>query len=470
MSRLKQRTKIVCTIGPSTWDPKVLKKIIAEGMNVARINAAYADVPELDRVAKLIRSISDDVALMLDIKGNDVRLNTFEDALPLKKGQIIEIGSDPKKHAIYPKNHLGLHKDIAVGAPVFFDDGSVKAEVVEIKNEIIMCKVIEGKVLKPGKSMNTPGTHLSLPTVTNIDKEQIKFAVDDNWDFIAASYIRDKKDGLEVKKYTKGSAIQILAKVEEQMGVTNIDSILDVFDGIMIGRGDMGVELPYERIPVIQKMIIDKCNLRAKTVITATQVMDSMIERPSPTRAEISDVANAVWDGTDSIMTSGETSAGEYPIETVEAIARIAVENEAYLQPEIIEAIGLDHKHDIALAMVNAAFEVYQTLDIDKMVLFTESGTTARLISRYNVNIPVLAICANGTVKRQLALSKGITAYTYNTQFNTRNGAIKAILDHLLEKEMINKTDKIMLFGNAYNTSSAFTNISEYIDMKKFTK
>ncbi|MCA9385879.1 pyruvate kinase [Candidatus Dojkabacteria bacterium] len=461
-----QKTKIVCTIGPSSWDPKVLKKMIENGMNVARINAAYSDVAELERVAKLVRSISKEVALMLDIKGSDVRLNDFGEAIELKKGQEIIVGNS-SEDKIYPKNHLTLYKDVKKGQVIFFDDGSVKAEITGVWSNKIHCKILEGKVLKPGKSMNTPGIYLSIPTVTTTDKEQIEFAIKDKWDFVAASYIRDARDAREVKKAVEGTDLKIIAKIEEGMGVSNIDEILEIFDGIMVARGDMGVELPFEKLPVIQKELIRKCNEAAKPVITATQVLDSMIKNPSPTRAEISDVANAIWDGTDAIMTSGETSAGEYPAETVETISRIAREIEQHDTPSLISiGPGPDQEFKIDYALANAAFDMCISADVTKVLAISRLGQLPRLLARYDLPVPIYTLVQSDTLMRQLHLTKGIKAFKFNKFYKDRDSAIDGMLRFAKEKNLITKDDRILIVGRS-SVETFHPNLFEYIDMRE---
>lgn len=462
---MSKKTKIVCTIGPASWDPKVMKKMVKAGMNVARVNAAFTDVAALKKIAKVVRDVSDDVALMLDIKGNDVRLNNFDEPIPLKKGQELIIGSTTDAE-VYPKNYLELYKDLKKGIIVYMDDGNIKAEVTKVAKGNIHCKILEGKLLNPGKSLNTPGVPLSLPPVTPVDQEQIDFCIKDGWDFVAASYIRHKQDALDVKKAMKKSNIQIIAKIEEELGVTNIDEILEVFDGVMIGRGDMGVEMPYEMIPSIQKMLIQKCNEVGKYVITATEVMDSMKSSPRPTRAEISDVANAVLDGTDAIMTSGETTVGEYPVETVEAIARIALEAEKTLDPVLFDALPHD-KDRVVAAICNAALEVVETTDVDKLIIITQSGRTARFASRHNFDVPVITFVTDETTKRQLALAKGIDARYNDSNLKRRDLAIDAVIDLCLEEKLIKNSERILIIGKAQNDKIMYPHIFEYINLNQ---
>jgi len=460
------KTKIVCTIGPSSWSKTVLKRMINAGMTVARVNGAYADIEELQRVAVLIRSISSDVALMLDIKGNNVRLNKFDAEIPLKVGQELILGSSEKDY-IYPMNYLELYKDLRPGSKIMFDDGNVKTVVEKIENKKIFCRVIYGKTLKPGKSLNTPGTLLSLPPVNKRDKEQIEFIKKDNWDFVAGSYIRGVEDVKEVRKYIKDSCVGLIAKIEEEFGVKNIDEILKEVDGVMIGRGDMGVEMPFEKIPAIQKMIIQKCNYVGKPVITATQVMQSMVDNPLPTRAEISDAANAVWQGTDAIMTSSETSTGKYPAETVWTIARIAQEIEKDIKPELVM-----YQPDVPRlvnALTRAAYEVCQCINIAAVIIVTETGQTSRILGRHRIKQPIYAFVSEESYKRKLLLSKGISrAFVYSKNYTDRDTALKSILNEVIRKRLISKNDLVIVIGGGLKKGSKFPNIFEIVDMKEF--
>lgn len=462
------KTKIVCTIGPACWDPEILEKMIRSGMDVARVNAAFSDVAELERVAKLIRTISTDVALMLDIKGNDVRCNDFDSPINLKKGDELIIGNKPED-GVYPKNHPELYKDMKVGDKVYFDDGKVVVEITKIEDGKMYTKTIVENELKPGKSMNTPGVRLSLPTITSIDKEQIDFAIKDDWDFVAASYVRDGKDAQEVRDYLKGTDLKIIAKIEEPLGVENIDEILKIVDGVMVARGDMAVEMPYERIFAIQKMLIAKCNAAGKPVITATQVVYTMTQNPFPTRAEITDVANAVWDGTDAIMTSGETSVGKYPVEAVETIATIAYENEQYLEPTILEPFQLEDREK-AVAIANAAFELAVSTDATKIIVMSQSGTTVRLMARYNLPMKIYAFVTKEIFKRQLAMTKNVVPMIFTKKHEDRTKAIEYVIESSLEKGIITKTDKVIIVGNASKDYSKFSSTFEFVDMKEYLK
>jgi pyruvate kinase len=307
-----KKTKIVCTIGPASWDKEVLKQMIDNGMNVARLNGAFIDIPEMTRVANLIRELSPDVSLMLDIKGHELRLNKFEEDIKVNIGDEVVIGST-KEDKIYVATYMDLFKDIRVGKQILVDKAKTILEVTKITDGKIYTKVISGSVIQRGKGLNTPGTFLNNSPITDIDIEQINFAKADKWDFVAASFIRSKEDLGVIKPHLVNSSLKLIAKIEDGFGVENIDEIIENCDGIMVARGDLAVEVPFEKVPLYQKMMIKKCRDMGKVVITATEMLESMIEKPYPTRAEISDIANAVLDGTDALMLSGETTAGKYP-------------------------------------------------------------------------------------------------------------------------------------------------------------
>lgn len=464
-----KKTKIVCTIGPSSWDINILKGLIDKGMNVARINGAFADLEELKRVGDLIKSLSNDVALMLDIKGHEVRLNKFEEDIPIHKDDIIEIGKEGDR--IFPITYLDLYKDVEPGQIIIIDKGYAELKIEKIENEKIYCKVIRGDYIKGGKGLNIPGSHLSNPPLTQRDIDQIEFVIKNDWDFVSASFIRNENDAESVRNHLKHSKLQLIAKIEDQQGIDNFDQILKIVDGIMIARGDMGTELPYEKLPIIQKEIIYACNKAAKPVITATNMLESMIEFPYPTRAEITDIANAVLDGSDALMTSGETSSGKYPVESIETMNRIAKESEKYLIPSILPPLQLEDKK-INVAMANAAYEMFMEIkDINKIVIFTQTGVTARIVARLNLPVQVLAFVLNDTVKRQLNLSKGITSYVLNKTWSDRDHAVSDMLEFGIQNNIFKQEDKILLIGNTDRSKDHglnYPNIFEYIEIKNY--
>lgn len=413
------------------------------GMNIARVNGAYADISELDRVAKDIRSISKDIALVLDIKGTEVRLNKFKGAIKIKPGEEIVIGTT-KKDKLYPETYPNLYKDLKKGDVIFIDDGKVKLKIAKVGYQGISCKVLEGKEILPGKTINTPTSQLNNPPITKRDVEQIKFVIKDDWDFVAASFVRRVDDINQVKKFTKNSGIKILAKVENDEGVENINEIITACDGIIVARGDLGVEIPYKKVPMIQKEIITKCLLQAKPAIVATHMLESMRENTTPTRAEISDIANAVLDGSDCVWLSAETSTGKYPVKSVTALSNISQEADGHLEP-IILATKAPYIKDTTIAIAKAAIEICESLPIDKIIVDTGSGKTARVVSSYKPKQPIIAITNNDICRRQLQLTWGVQAVTGVMRFKDRDTGIRRVAAKALDSKLVKPNDFVVI-------------------------
>ena len=422
-----RKTKIVCTLGPSTDKEGVLKRLIEEGMNVARFNFSHGDHEEqlgrLQMLQKLRKELKRPVAALLDTKGPEIRLRDFTDGkVELKDGQTFtlttdEIMGDAKRVSITYKN---LPEDVKPGDRILIDDGLIGMEVKEIKvtsgakadkdgnkPKDIICQVLNGGVISNRKGVNVPNVELSMPYISEKDYGDIVFAVEHDYDFIAASFVRTADDVLAIRKILAekgGEDINIIAKIENMQGVQNIDDIIRVSDGIMVARGDMGVEIPLEDVPVIQKMIIKKVYDAGKKVITATQMLDSMMKHPRPTRAEATDVANAIYDGTSAIMLSGETAAGMYPIEALKTMVRIAVRTEQdinYLQR--FKMRKTMSNPDVTNAISHATCTMAAAI-----ITVTKSGRTARMVSKYRPNCPIIGGCLTEKIYRQLALSWGV--------------------------------------------------------------
>jgi pyruvate kinase len=460
-----KRTKIVCTIGPSSWPPEVMKSMIDGGMNVARVNGAFADLDELQRVEELVWGISPEVALMLDIKGHEVRLNKFANAIQVKPGDIVEIGNSAD-YEIYPITYPDLYKDLQLGTRLVFNDGKLSAQVEEItQTGVIKCKILSGELFMPGKSINVPNVHLSNPPLTPRDKEQIEYCISREWDFISASFIRTVDDAQQVTKLTKGSHTKVIAKIEDQQGIDNFDAILAEVEGIMIARGDLGVEVPFERIPLIQKDFIKKCNVKGKVVITATQMLESMTTSPTPTRAEITDVANAIIDGTDAVMLSGETSTGQFPAEAVGVMSKIALEVEPHLKPRLYsERADVSPVSD---ALTKAAYQVATELgdEIKAIIVVTVTGRTAKLIGRYNLPLPIYAYVSEYAYVRRLSLSRGITkCFTLPKKYKDRDAAIQSIVEDIKSHKLI-AAGKVLVVGSSASNESFFPNIFEVVEL-----
>jgi pyruvate kinase len=425
-----RKTKIICTIGPAVDDEELLKGLIKKGMNVARMNFSHGSHEEhqgrLDRVRKVIKELDKNVAILLDTKGPEIRTGKFESKeVILEEGQTFilvndEIIGDKTRCTVSYKN---LYQDVKKGTSILMNDGLIELKVEQIKGKDIYCTVMNGGVLGNNKNMNVPNAEIMLPALTERDISDLQFAVENNYDFIAASFIRKASDVLEIKKVLEkagDSDIKVIAKIENRQGIDNIDEIIKVADGVMVARGDLGNEIPVEEVPVVQKMIINKCNLAGKPAITATQMLDSMIRNPRPTRAEASDVANAIFDGTSAIMLSGETANGKYPVEAVETMARIAQKAE-----NSIEYWKRYHTSDFQLqpsitnAISHATCTTAMDLRASAIVTVTESGHTARMISRFRPACPIIATTSNPKVQRQMALVWGVSAYLVEAAKNS---------------------------------------------------
>lgn len=417
-----KKTKIVCTIGPASESVDMLVNLINAGMNVCRLNFSHGDYEEhgarIKNIREAVKITGKRVAILLDTKGPEIRTNDMENgAITMKIGDSVRIsmtevlGTNEKFSITYPE----LINDVNVGSHILLDDGLIDLEVTDIgrdANEIVTVVKNEG-VLKNKKGVNVPGVSVNLPGITEKDANDIRFGIGQGIDFIAASFVRRASDVLEITKILEeenATHIQIIPKIENQEGIDNIDEILKVSDGLMVARGDMGVEIPTEDVPVVQKALIKKCNALGKPVITATQMLDSMQRNPRPTRAEANDVANAIYDGTDAVMLSGETAAGDYPLEAVQTMARIAVRTEETLVNQDSFALKLYSKTDMTEAIGQSVGHTARNLGIQTIVAATESGHTARMISKYRPKAHIVAITFSEQKARSLSLSWGVYA------------------------------------------------------------
>lgn len=461
-----RRTKIVCTIGPSCWNVSTVKSMYEAGMNVARINGAFADVAELERVEKLIRGINPRIALMLDIKGHEVRLNKFTEPLPINKGDIVIFGKDSTEN-IYPATFPNLYKDIEVGQKIMMDKGAAGLEVVKITNDgKIHAKVLFGEKIAPGKGMNFPGAKLSNEAITEIDKEQIKYCGEAGWEFVSASFIRNKHDIQVVKEAFGDSKLNLIAKIEDQQGVDNIVDIINYSDGIMIARGDLGSELPLEKLPRLQKQIIHKCNQMAKPVILATNLLESMTVNIFPTRAEVTDVANGVMEGTDCLMTSGETAQGKYPIESVEMLDKIAKETEQYLEPMFISQT-YDESNDLSLFPAQAIYESAMDPEVDKILVISETGLESKILSRYNLAQPICAFVSEEIYQNQLNLTKNVQGYVFTSKQKDKDKIVKELIQFALKEKIILNVDRVIVTGKVNDQDANSPYLFEYFDVSK---
>lgn len=413
-----RKTKIVCTIGPASESLEKLKQLIAAGMNVARLNFSHGDYEEhgarITNIRQAAAELNKTVAILLDTKGPEIRTGKLAvEPIELVQDEFItltteEILGDKDRISV---TYTDLPSDVRVGSTILIDDGLIGLTVVDIQGTEIKCKIVNGGTIKSKKGVNVPGVSISLPGITEKDANDIRFGIEQGVDFIAASFVRKESDVLEIRKLLEehNAKIQIISKIENQEGVDNLDSILEVSDGLMVARGDLGVEIPAEEVPLAQKLMIEKCNLVGKPVITATQMLDSMQRNPRPTRAEASDVANAIFDGTDAIMLSGETAAGKYPVESVLTMARIAERTESALEyREIFTKQSLKQQTTVTDAISQAVANTALDLDAKAIISSTQTGYTARMVAKYRPKAPIIAVTASEDVMRGLALSWGV--------------------------------------------------------------
>jgi len=415
-----RKTKIVCTIGPSSSDEEVFKELVLNGANVARLNFSHGTHEEHKEKIITIKKVRDNlktsIAIMLDTKGPEIRVRDFKmGEAELKKGQefILTTRGLQGNDSIVSVTYDQFAKDIKKGDTILIDDGLISMEAIEIINDTdVKCLVKNGGIIKDKKGINVPNVQINLPALTDRDISDIKFGIEQGIDYIAASFIRKKDDVNEIRKILeeeKASHIMIISKIENRQGVENIDEIIEVSDGIMIARGDLGVEIPAEEVPLVQKMLIKKCNKAGKPVITATQMLDSMIRNPRPTRAEVSDVATAIFEGTDAIMLSGETASGSYPVEAVKTMARIALMIESSLNyEELLERKSIGSNHSITDSISYAACKSCLDLNASAIISATASGYTAANVSRYRPVAPIIAATQSERVMRKLALYWGV--------------------------------------------------------------
>lgn len=419
-----RKTKIICTLGPAT-DP-VLPEIIKAGMNVARLNFSHGSHEEhkvrMDAVKAARRELGMPVGIMLDTKGPEIRTKTYKDGkIEIVEGQefILTTREVEGDEHIVSITYDGLPSDVKVGTRILIDDGLVAFEVTEIRDGTdIVCKALNGGPLSNRKSINVPGISLNMPFVSERDRADIEFGLSQGIDFIAASFTRTAQDVRDIKAILKEHGqedVEIIAKIENMEGVRNIQEILDEANGVMVARGDLGVEVPFEELPEIQKSIIKICISRGKRVVTATQMLESMAKNPRPTRAEVSDVANAVYDGTSAIMLSGETSVGKYPVETVQTMSRIANNAESTIHYDRRRATRLEFQNmNVAgdlktLAISHATCSTTADLGAKCIVAFTEAGSTARAVSTYRPGAPIIAATPNEKTCNRLTMSWGVT-------------------------------------------------------------
>ena len=458
MLRDNKRTKIVCTLGPASDKEEVLTELVKNGLNVCRFNFSHGSHEEhkgrMDIVKKVREDLGQPVAILLDTKGPEIRTGSF--SLPevlLEEGQEFTITMKDVlgTKEICTVSYKGLASDVVAGDTILIDDGLVGLKVKEVNGDDIHCIVENSGIVKNHKGVNVPGVKINLPALTEKDISDIEFGISQGIDFIAASFVRKASDVLAIKEVlAKNNAehIEIISKIENQEGIDNIDEIIEVSDGIMVARGDLGVEIPTEEVPIAQKMMIEKCNKVGKPVITATQMLDSMMRNPRPTRAEVTDVANAIYDGTDAIMLSGETAAGKYPVEAVKTMAAIAKRTEQSLDHNVILRGKTLHECSVTNAISLATCTTAMSLNAAAIVTFTSSGYTAKMVSRFRPEAPIIATTQDEGVMRRLALCWGVYPVKTSGVGNIDEMIGKSI-DSAKEQDLVEDGDLVIITAGA---------------------
>lgn len=464
-----RKTKIVCTLGPATDQEEVLEAMVLEGMNVARLNFSHGTyeghAKNIQRVRELSEKHKTPVAVLLDTKGPEIRTGELKEGkIFLESGKTFTLFAEPRKgdtegvSISFPE----LYQDVSVGNEILLDDGLISLEVMAIQDKNIVCRIKNDGWLSEHKGINVPDIHLNMPYMSEKDKQDILFGIEKKVDFIAASFVRTSDDIKELRQFLNengGQSIHIMSKIENMEGIRNIDAIIEVSDSVMVARGDMGVELPPEEVPAIQKMIIHKVCTAGKQVVTATQMLDSMMKNPRPTRAEVADVANAVYDGTSAIMLSGETAAGKYPLESLRMMVRIAERTEA----------DIDYKHrfehnvnkpsnDITAAISHATCTTSYDLNAKAIVTVTKSGKSARMISRYRPDCMIISGTTEERVYCQLSMSWGVIPILVEEKKD-----IFELFSHAIavakEKELVESGDLVVLTSGVPLGVSGTTNM-----------
>lgn len=470
-----RRTKIICTIGPASESEERLRELMLAGMNVARFNFSHGTHEEqkvkYQRVLKVREELGLPVATLLDTKGPEIRLRDFEGGrVELKAGQRFVLTTEEmlgtsEKAAISYKN---LKDDISVGTTILIDDGLIEMEVEEISGEEIVCKVINGGFVSNHKGVNVPGAVLSMPYISEVDRADILFGIEMGFEFLAASFARTKNDIEEIRSILKdnGSDMKIIAKIENMQGIQNLEEILEASDGIMVARGDMGVEIPLEEVPAFQKKMIKMANAQGKHVITATQMLESMIKNPRPTRAEATDIANAIYDGTTAIMLSGESAAGQYPVEAVKTMARIAASTEEDIDYRgRMKQYDTVDRTDITMAIAYSTCTAAADLNASVIITVTMSGFTAEAISRFKPVCPVIGCTVNDRVCKQLNLLWGVNPLLIGRK-ETSHELFAAALEEAKKAGYVKQGDTVVITAGVPLGIAGKTNMIHVVEVE----
>lgn len=451
-----RKAKIVCTIGPASEKKEVFMELVKSGLNVARLNFSHGDHEEHAKRIEVIKAVREEmkvpVAIMLDTKGPEIRTGKFKDPeVLLEEGQEFTITTREVlgDKTICSVSYTGLANDVVEGDSILIDDGLVELKVQKIVNDTdILCVVKNSGIVKNHKGVNVPGVKINLPAITEKDQKDIEFGIKMDIDFIAASFVRKASDVLAIRKILEennAEHIQIISKIENQEGVDNLEEIIEISDGIMVARGDLGVEIPTEEVPLVQKEMIRLCNKAGKPVITATQMLDSMIRNPRPTRAEVTDVANAIFDGTDAIMLSGETAAGKYPLEAVRIMSDIAKRSEAAIDyKNLLKSKLIDKEITVTDAISHATCNTALDLEASAIITATSSGYTARMVSKFKPKAPIIAATTSERVRRRMCLTWGVST-VLTEPLQSTDDVIDISVQKALENNLIKRGDLVVI-------------------------
>jgi pyruvate kinase len=463
-----KKTKIVATIGPATESEEMLTKMLKAGMNVMRLNFSHGDFTEHQNRVNNLRAVMKKTgmraAILQDLSGPKIRLGEFyQERVELKSGDKIvitteKIVGDEKRVSI---NYKEFPKEVKPGDKVMVDDGKKQFEVLSIKGNEVTCKIVVGGNTKGRRGVNLPDTDISMSCLTEKDLKDVEFGIKNKVDFIALSFVRKPSDIVELREILKKKKCNagIIAKIETPQAVKNIDEIISLVDGLMIARGDLAIEVPYQKVPGYQKMMIQKCNDAGKPVITATQMMESMIKSPVATRAEVSDVANAILDGTDAVMLSEETTLGEFPINAVTVMATVASEIEANYPERSIVRVGVNGDTNIADSITSSVVKTSHDVGAKVIVALTDSGFTARMVSRHKPQANILALTSHEETSNKLCLSFGCKAITV-PRYDSIKDVIRMVREYCLKEKLVKKGDKVVVVGGVpFNTKGLTSNM-----------
>jgi pyruvate kinase len=451
---LLKKTKIICTLGPASFSKQVIEKMFQAGMNGARINTAYGNLAQYQSVIETVREVAD-IPVIIDIKGPEIRIKASQQKV-FSKGDILEVGFNGEEVSF---NH-DFYDEMRVDDEVYIDNGKIRTRVVELKDRKLRLLTLDSGAIEDGKGVNIPNKHLSVPTFPEKDLEIISFAKKHDVEYVALSFTRNAEDVKNLSQ-TNGFEGGIIAKIENSEGVQNVKEILEAASGLMVARGDLAVEIEPEKVPLVQKSLIKLCNQKGKLVVTATEMLESMINEPSPTRAEVSDVANAILDGSDAIMLSGETAMGQYPVDAVEMMTRIANETEKAVKSNVEDTTFINISDTVSRAIQR----ICQSMPIHTVVPLTHSGYTARMIARFKIAQPIIAVTRDIKVKKQLELIFGV--YPVLINYREEKDRLLTVANQLHKMHLVDDEDIVLFTEGVRTTMEHASNSIEIHNIKE---